>query len=367
MNILYVSRPIAPPWNEGSKNLTWQLASRLTRHQAHLLTTAAGERFFSPQIQWHRPYRQEKFTVIEKLRLMIYLFLTSNPADLLHLFFVPTSFTSYILSFASRLHKIKCVQTIPCLPANLPPPAKMTELFFADQIVVYSQYTQCRLREMGITNVTHIDVGIDVNRFSQSRPDPHLRTRLGLDKEDVLILFAGEYTRLGGVDVLKRIMPALVAKFARCHFLIACRILLPADRVVEADLMQTVQAQWITDHVHFLGEVKDFPALLKASDIFLFPVTDMHGKIDTPLSILEAMAAGLPVITHNIIPLNEIFGRDSIALATHDDELIERLLLLASDTVLRAQEGSRLQTAVQKRYNLVNMVEAYEALYDSLG
>jgi glycosyltransferase involved in cell wall biosynthesis len=367
MDILFATRPIVPPWNEGSKNLTWQLASRLTRHTPHLLTTAAGERPDAPQIHWHGIYSQNKLTLLQKLRLVGYLALKPPPVDLFHFYFVPTLLTSRILTAICRFHNKKSVQTIPSLPATSLTAAEMRELVFADQVVVYSHYTGSRLANSGISHITKIDVGIDTKHFAQAAPDTQLRQHLGLRNEDVLILFAGEYARLGGVEVLKRIMRQIVGRCDRSNFLIACRILSPADLVAKAKLKQAVQKQQIEHRVHFVGEVPNFPALLKACDIFLFPVTDMQGKIDTPLTILEAMAAGLPVVTQAVSPLNEIFGRDSLALAPDEDALVERLLSLAADSSLRQREGSRGLEITQQQYDLNKMVAAYEGLYDALS
>jgi glycosyltransferase involved in cell wall biosynthesis len=369
MDILFVTRPIVPPWNEGSKNLAWQLALRLTRHTPHLLTLRGAKMVLATHIHWHGIYSQEKLTLKQKLRLVGYLAFKPPPVDLFHFYFVPTRLTSRILSAITRFHGKKSVQTIPGLPVNLPPPDRIRELIFADQVIVYSNYTEQKLRSWGLNNVVRIDVGIDVGKFAQARPDRNFRSRLGVDKTDVLILFAGEYTRLGSVAVLKQIMPALIARNPQCHFLIACRILSPADLVAEADLRQFVQNEQLTHRVHFLGEVMGFAALLKASDIFLFPVTDMQGKIDAPLTILEAMAAGLPVITQDVSPLNEIFSRDSLALVADGnvDLLIERLSALATDNNLRQREGRHNLEIARQRYDLDKMVMAYEALYDSLN
>jgi glycosyltransferase involved in cell wall biosynthesis len=367
MNILFVTRPIVPPWNEGSKNLTWQIASNLTRHTPHVLTTNVGERLDAPQVQWHGIYNQKRLTFAQKLRLLGYLALKTPPVDLLHFYFVPTLFTSRILSVICRFHDKKSVQTIPSLPAMSLNATEMRQLIFADQVVVYSDHTKRRLSEMGVSQITKIAVGIDVNFFAEAEPDRQLRPRFGLGDDDVLVLFAGEYARLGGVEVLKRIMFQVVGRCERCHFLIACRILSPADLAVEAELERVVQEQQIANRVHFVGEVSDFPALLKASDIFLFSVTDMQGKIDTPLTILEAMAARLPVVMQAVSPLDEMFSHDSLALAPDDDALVERLLSLAADSSLREREGSRGLEITQQRYPLNKMVAAYEELYDTLS
>jgi glycosyltransferase involved in cell wall biosynthesis len=369
MDILFVTRPIVPPWNEGSKNLTWQLATRLTRHTPHLLTISGVKMVMATQIHWHDVYSKRKLTLRQKLRLVGYLAFKPPPVDLFHFYFVPTRFTSRILSAVTRFHGKKSVQTIPSLPANLPSLDKIRELIFADRVIVYSNHTEQKLRSWGLNNVVQIDVGIDIDRFAQAQPDPNIRLRLGLDETDVLILFAGEYARLGSVAVLKKIMPLLISRNPHCYFLIACRILSPADLAVEADLKQFVQNEQLVHRIHFLGEVSDFAALLKASDIFLFPVTDMQGKIDAPLTILEAMAASLPVVAQSVPPLDEIFGRDSLALVADGkvDLLIERLSELATDSKLRQREGRHNLETTRQRYDLDKMVMAYEAFYDSLN
>jgi glycosyltransferase involved in cell wall biosynthesis len=162
-------------------------------------------------------------------------------------------------------------------------------------------------------------------------------------------------------------MPEVLARCPNCHFVLACRKLLPTDPPIEANLQQRV-AQWgLTNRIHFVGEVDDFPMLLQSSDIFLFPVTEMTGKIDTPLTILEAMAARLPVVMQAVSPLDEMFSHDSLALAPDDDALVERLLSLAADSSLREREGSRGLEITQQRYPLNKMVAAYEELYDTLS
>lgn len=369
MNLLYVTRPIVPPWNEGSKNLTWQLAARFKRHTACLLTTKAAETHDTNHIHWHRIYSENKLTIKQKFRLVGSLAIKPPSVDLFHFYFVPNQWSSAIWSAITRFHNKKSVQTIPCLPAKLPPPEKIRKLIFADQVVVYSRYTEHKLRDWGLNNITRIEVGIDVARFAQARPDPYLRHRLGLDETDVLILFAGEYARLGSTTTLKQIIPSLTAQFPHCHFLIACRILLSADLNIRADLQQFVQDQQLARQVHFVDEVSDFAALLKSSDIFLFPVTDMQGKIDTPLTLIEAMAAGLPVITQDVPPLDEIFGRNNLSLVTNGDiaGMVNRLQRLITDASLRQQEGANNLSIVRQRYNLDNMVRAYEKLYDSLS
>jgi glycosyltransferase involved in cell wall biosynthesis len=368
MQVLYVTRPILPPWNEGSIKLVWQLASRLQRHNAHLLTTSNSTLPKTDRaIVWHPVYSASKLTNWQKVRLALYLLKNHPEIELYHFYFVPTLLTSRFLSALCRIHKKPTVQTVPSLPALDLSASQTRQLFFADCTITYSEATTTFLRERGVNSVVQINAGTPPVAAVQKEEICHFRQQLGLPEDAVLVLYSGEYTRLGSIDRLQVIMPEVLARCPNCHFVLACRKLLPTDPTIEANLQQTV-AQWgLTNRIHFVGEVDDFPMLLQSSDIFLFPVTDMTGKIDTPLTILEAMAARLPVVMQAVSPLDEIFSHESLALAPDEDALVERLLSLAASSSLRQREGSRGLEITHRQYDLNKMVTAYEEFYDSLS
>ena len=43
MKILFLTRPIKPPWNEGSKNLVYEISKKLSKHEVHLLSCPGVE------------------------------------------------------------------------------------------------------------------------------------------------------------------------------------------------------------------------------------------------------------------------------------------------------------------------------------
>lgn len=370
MDILFVTRPIAPPWNEGSKNLTWQLASRMTCHTPYLLTVQGKSLpSFSRELIEYPIYSEQKLTLTQKLRLFSFLLLRLPPVDILHFFFVPTPLTSRLLSIVTRVHGKTAVQTIPSLPTTPTSEATLKRLLFADSVVVYSRFTEDYLRQWHVPNVTRIPAGIETERFAHANPDVELRFRFNLPEDAILLLFSGEYSRLGSINVLMKILPEVIKKCPNCHFLIACRILIEDDIQVERQFKQYVADNNLEKQVHFVGEVSDFSALLKASDMFLFPVSEMTGKIDMPLTVLEAMAAGLPIVSCNMPPLDEIFtsDMDSIVDAGDNEAMISAILSLAAHPQKRLEQGVGNQERMLQEYDLNVMVKKYEALYDSFS
>jgi glycosyltransferase involved in cell wall biosynthesis len=112
-----------------------------------------------------------------------------------------------------------------------------------------------------------------------------------------------------------------------------CRVAGGAQRAHESQYMESLRARaaalGIGDRVEFLGERSDIPRLLAGSDIYCQPNVEPEGF---GLSLIEAMAAGLPVVTSALGGAQEIVDetcgvlvapRDSAALASELSSLIE--------------------------------------------
>jgi glycosyltransferase involved in cell wall biosynthesis len=372
MDILFVTRPIVPPWNEGSKNLTWQIARRLGRHRPHLMTVkgyASSE--LAAQVVWESVYTNTDvlLSAQQRVRLFLYLLGRKASADLYHFFFVPTPATSLLLAGLSRLHGKWTIQTVPSLYREKVSRNEAHRVFFADWIVAISDSTADHLRSLGLENVVRINAGVDVEHFSSCSASSSLRQQLGLLPESAVILFSGEYSRMGSIERLLGVMPKVLAQCPNSHFVFACRIKSQRDLLIEAELRQIVREVASSQRVHFLGEVSDFASVLKASDIFLLPVSNMLGKFDTPLTLLEAMATGLPIVSNDIAPVNEILtsGAGLVVPVGDDSAMIETLVSLVNDEQWRRRVGCAARKAAESRYDIQATVRAYERLYDTFS
>jgi glycosyltransferase involved in cell wall biosynthesis len=104
-------------------------------------------------------------------------------------------------------------------------------------------------------------------------------------------------------------------------------------------LSDTARAIGLSSSIRFLGERADVARVLQAADIYSQPNT---GPEPFGLSFVEALAAGLPVVTTSIGAAPEIVDdRCGVLVAPHDvDALSAGLRQLLDDTVRRQQMGA---------------------------
>jgi glycosyltransferase involved in cell wall biosynthesis len=112
----------------------------------------------------------------------------------------------------------------------------------------------------------------------------------------------------------------------------------------------------------FLGQRDDVPALLAASDLFVLP----SRTESLPNAVLEAMAAGLPVVASAVGGVPELIddGRTGLLFPSGDSQaLAQRLCRLMGDTTFAAGLGEAARRETRTRYSFDRMVTAIDSLY----
>ena len=367
--VLMVTRPILPPWNEGSKNTAWQIAQRARRHHFHLMTV----RSITPPLNnnsviWNYVYTDQNFVTKQKFRLLWHLASRNPDADIYHFLFVPTLQTSRLFSPIVQLKRKCSIQTVPSIYKSGLSSKQARTLFFADKVVVISDWTANKLQSLGLENIVRVNVGIDLEVFKPTSNQSTLRKKLGLPLDTPVVLFSGELSRLNSTAIMLSVIQHVLDENAKIHFVFACPTRKPADMTVRQKVQQQVRGWGLSDSVSFMGEVDNFSELLNACDLLAYPVARMTGKIDTPLTVLEAMATEMPVILTDLPPLNEVL-KDKAGMATpvgNEETFAHAIVELSNDEKLRREMGQAGREVVRAYYNIETMVKAYEDLYDEL-
>jgi glycosyltransferase involved in cell wall biosynthesis len=158
----------------------------------------------------------------------------------------------------------------------------------------------------------------------------------------------------------------LVEAFASGPATVAgAKLLLAGDGHLRNDVEAQVQSLGLAHKVHFLGRRDDIPELLAACDIFAL-ASLWEGN---PLSVMEAMAAGLPSVVTAVGGVPELVANEKQGLVVPPGDaaaLSEAMMRLANDPAMRKTMGVAAAKRAKTEFDDRNMVEAYESLYDQL-
>lgn len=378
--VLLYTRPIVPPWDEASKNLAYDIARTHSSDELefHVLSTKDSqfqlENSHGKNVVTEKVYSSGHLGTKEKLELLGRLYKLDIAADVIHFLFTPRSLTSALIKSRLSFSKVKTVQTIATVSDELfTNPKVLKNIFFADVIVAQSQTTQKKLLSAGFKNVKMIYPGIDLKKFAPAEKDQALLKELGLKTTDTIFLFAGELTRLRGIDdiieAFRLIKESEPDKFEDIKLLIACRIKSSKDEAKRKEIEKTVVKLGLDKNIIFYNSVKDMPTLYNLSGAQIFFVQEMTGKVDIPYVLIESMACQKPLIVSDFPFLKEIV-KDNINgfVVSKDnvDALAERILHLAFDQEKTLFFGTKCRQIVAENFDIDKNVRLYERVYQTL-
>lgn len=228
------------------------------------------------------------------------------------------------------------------------------------------QMTHARER-IPLARIATVPNGIDVERFSctvdQDVREAY-RQQFGLTNDDLVIGMIANFRKMKGHATLVEAFPHILSRVpqAKCLFIGEAFVNEPD---YHQQLVQSIQAQGLHDHIRFTGPRNDMPEMLAITDIVTLP-TWWEGL---PVSLTEAMAMGKPVVASSVGGIPEIIDdhvtgvlippRDATALA-------EALLELLTSPDMAKRLGQAGQARVRKEFSLERMVADTERTYEQV-
>jgi phosphatidylinositol alpha-1,6-mannosyltransferase len=360
--ILFVSKPIGPPWNDSSKNLARDLAAAMERHVPILMgRRSAGFRpargRLEPVYRAHAggfsPRLGDQWSVVRRLAF-------GAREDLWHFFFAPNRRASKVGRAMTRARGVRSVQTITSIPAAGAP---LGDVLFADRIVVLSRATEQLLAEQGIGGERVVRIPPCV---AEPAADPEIaRTAFRLPRGARIVTYPGDLEYGGGAEAM---LSARLADRAGDWILVfACRGKTAAAKEAEKRLVDRARSLLPRSAVRFTGETHRIRDLLAASDLVALPSRSLYAKMDYPLVLLEAMALGVPVLVTRGTSAEELAEGGAACLADPDPDAIAAEIRRAlADDGARREVAARAFDRVHGELSPSRVARAHEALYDSL-
>jgi glycosyltransferase involved in cell wall biosynthesis len=140
------------------------------------------------------------------------------------------------------------------------------------------------------------------------------------------------------------------------------RLVLAGEGKLRGELEKQVEQLGLQNKVAFLSVRADIPDLLAASDVFVL-ASDYEGQ---PLCVMEAMAAGLPVVSTKVGGIPELLneGEEGFLVPPVDASgFAAAMRRLLDDSALRQRMGDAGARRAEAQFDVSRMARAYGDIY----
>lgn len=207
-------------------------------------------------------------------------------------------------------------------------------------------------------DVTLVPNAIDLRRFSPGvLQRDEVRAQLGLPAGSRIVAGVGRLNPQKNFALFLDIAAQLAPRFPDLHFLLA------GDGPEEKMLREKAAALGIAHRVLFSGYVADTRQVYLAADVLLMP-SRYEGL---PMTLLEAMAMGLPVVASKLDGIAEVIGDgdEGFLVSPQDAALfVERTAALLADAELASRIAKNARAKIEARFSVERMSSAVEDIYN---
>lgn len=211
------------------------------------------------------------------------------------------------------------------------------------------------------TDIRVIHNGVDVNRFSPNNGSLNEKKFEFLDNiNKPVIFYCGRLLALKGLKTLIDSMKEILKKEDAYFVFAGSGDIKMWDKLLELNDIPK-------NNYRFLGyvEYEKIHHLYSKSDIFVLP----SFTESCPLTILEAMSTGLPVIASNVGGISEMIKNNEDGIlteATNVDKFTKNIINLLNNTTLRKRISSNARKKVKKRFNSKVMALKTKKFYEEI-
>jgi len=219
-----------------------------------------------------------------------------------------------------------------------------------DLVIVQFKDTEKVLKKLGCNAEFMVCSGVDVKRFVpvSGKRKEELREKYGIDHEK-FVLHVGSIRKWRNVEILKGLQ-----SHPDLQVLVVGRTSTRFEKTVALEL-EKMGCKIINKHVPKIEEI------YALSDCYVFPTTDPVGSIDIPLSVLEAMATNLPVVSTRFGGLPTIFKEGGGLFFVEDGENIYKTIEDIKNGELEIETREKVL-----QYSWDNIAKRLEGIYNEL-
>jgi len=227
--------------------------------------------------------------------------------------------------------------------------------------VAVAQEVALSLKQLyGVQRCRVISNGIPTDYYARPQTSrQEWRAREGFGENDVLFICVARFAAQKNHELLLKAFAQGPASDPSAH------LVLVGEGVLQGELEQQTRELGIARQVHFLGVRSDIPEVLGAMDTFTLS-SDYEGN---PLSVMEAMAAGLPVVATAVGGVPNLLenGREGFLVQPGNvQDLSKAISLFLGNRELRQSLGKAAAHRARENFDVSVMVQGYEEMYETM-
>jgi glycosyltransferase involved in cell wall biosynthesis len=234
---------------------------------------------------------------------------------------------------------------------------------FSDLLVGVSQATVDDLVRLGVAprdRFRVVPLGLDLEPFARIGPgtESDLRAELSIRPEQVVFSYVGRLVPIKRLDLLLRAFARMDADTESSQLLVV------GDGETRPALERLSRELRIDSRVHFLGYRGNIESVAAAADAAVLS-SENEG---TPVSLIEAAAAGRPAVATAVGGVPEVVTRETgILVSPGDDEaMASAMSRIARDRQLRQAMGEKARERALLRHSAERLISDMKSLYEEL-
>ena len=232
---------------------------------------------------------------------------------------------------------------------------------FADAFITNSESAAARIKseKPSVRQVYVVPNAVIVDFEAREAVREKLKQELGLRPDALWLIAIGRMEQLKHFDELLEVAASLREK--HCNF----QLILIGGGAEESYLKQLSQQLRLEDYVRITGEIPNANQWLKGFDIFCMPSVSEG----LPNVVMEAAAAGLPIVTWQLPFYEELLTPSETALmaAPGDRAGFEQAVLkLINDQSLREELGAAAQAQITEKFSLDRYIQNMTRVYETM-
>lgn len=229
---------------------------------------------------------------------------------------------------------------------------------YTDVLITINKEDYDRAKDFKAGRIEYVPgVGIDTGRFKNVEVDKEeKRKSVDIKNDDFVIISVGELNKNKNHQAIIR----AVAKLKNEKI----KYILCGQGPLETELRELSNELGIKSQVKFLGFRKDIPELMRAADLFAFP----SFREGLSLSLMEAMASGLPVVCSDIrgnVDLVDDQQGGFLIKPTNIEDVADKIRTLVQNQEVRCGMANFNLNKIS-RFNLDNVLLEYKRIVKNL-